>query len=120
MTTNTALLSELLQGNDTTAPGLHDVRGRVWNTVHAGTTFTTLYPPNSSVGDNTMGYCGALPGAPCGGQSIDNAFSLARSKHSGGVNVGLADGSVRFVRDAVTPASWLWMGTRAGGEVIPE
>lgn len=117
-TSNTAMMSELLQGSDTAAGG-HDVRGRMWNTIHAGTTFTTLYPPNSSIGDNTMGYCGSAPGAPCGSQSITNAFSLARSRHAGGVNVGLADGSVRFVTNSVTPSTWLWMGTRAGGEVLP-
>jgi len=119
-TSNTALVSELLQGSDTASSGQHDVRGRMWNTVHAGTTFSTIYPPNSTVGDNTMGYCGALPGAPCGGQSLTNAFSLARSKHTGGVNICRADGSVRFVTNGISPNSWLWMGSRAGGEVIPE
>ena len=119
-TSNTAMVSELLQGSDTASSGQHDVRGRMWNTVHAGTTFSTIYPPNSTVGDNVMGYCGAVPGAPCGGQSITNAFSLARGKHAGGVNVCRADGSVRFVRDSIAPNSWLWMGSRAGGEVIPD
>ena len=116
-TSNTALMSELLQGIDP-ANG-HDVRGRMWNTIHAGTTFTTLYPPNSTVGDNVQGYCRATPGAPCGTQSVANAFSLARSKHSGGVNVCRADGSVQFVTNGITPNAWLWMGTRSGGEVIP-
>ena len=117
-TSNTAMVSELLQGSDAVAGG-HDVRGRMWNTIHAGTSFSTLYPPNSTVGDNTMGYCGAVPGAPCGSQSILNAFALARSKHTGGVNVCRADGSVQFVTSGVTPTAWLWMGTRNGGEVIP-
>ena len=95
------------------------MRGRVWNTVHAGTTFTTLYPPNSTVGDNTMGYCGAVPGAPCSGsQTETDAFALARSQHTGGVNVGLADGSVRFVTNSIDPNAWLRLGTRNGGEVV--
>ena len=75
--------------------------------------------PNSTVGDNPLGYCGAVPGAPCGSQSILNAFALARSKHTGGVNVCRADGSVQFVANSVTPTAWLGMGTRSGGEVIP-
>ena len=41
----------------------------------------------------------------------------ARSNFAGGVNVALADGSVRFVRDSITPAAWRAMGTRAGGEI---
>jgi len=116
-TSNTAMVSELLQGSDTVAGG-HDVRGRMWNTIHAGTTFSTRFPPNSTVGDNTMGYCGAVPGAPCGSQSTTDTFALARSKHSGGANVTRADASVRFVTNNIDPNAWLRMGTRSGGEVI--
>ncbi len=117
-TANTLILSELLQGSDAVAGG-HDVRGRMWNTVHAGTSFTTLYPPNSTVGDNTMTYCGAVVGAPCSAsQTLTNAFSLARSKHTGGVNATLADGSVRFVSNSIDPNTWLRLGTRNGGEAV--
>ena len=116
-TSNTVMVSELLQGDDAIGGG-NDVRGRLWNTIHSGTTFTTLYPPNSTIGDNVMGYCGAVPGAPCGSQSITNSFSLARSKHTGGVNVARADGSVGFITNNIAPNTWLWMGTRSGGEVI--
>lgn len=116
-TANTVMVSELIQGSDSAAGG-HDVRGRMWNTIHAGTTFSTIYPPNSSIGDNTMGYCGSAPGAPCGAQSGANAFAVARSRHSGGVNAAMADASVRFVSNSVTPATWLGLGTRAGGEVV--
>ena len=44
-------------------------------------------------------------------------FRAARSRHSGGVNVLLADGSVRFVGDTVEPKTWSAIGTRALGEV---
>ncbi len=116
-TSNTVMVSELLQGDDALGGG-NDVRGRMWNTIHSGTTFSTLYPPNSTVGDNLMGYCGAVPGAPCGSQSVINSFSLARSKHTGGVNSARADGSVAFITNTITPNTWRWMGTRSGGEVI--
>src|SRR4051812_17774420 len=114
-TTSTVMVSELLQSPDT---GTHDIRGRIWNSIHAGTGFSTLYPPNSTVGDNPMGYCVAIPGAPCGSQSTTNAFVLARSRHAGGVNACLADGSVRFVRNTIAQATWQAMGTRNGGEVV--
>jgi prepilin-type processing-associated H-X9-DG protein len=113
-TSNTVMVSELLQSPDTTA---HDIRGRIWNSIHAATEFSTLYPPNSTVGDNPMGYCVAIPFVPCASQSTVNAYTLARSRHTGGVNIVLADGSVRFVRDGVNPNVWLNLGTRAGGEV---
>ncbi|MDG3006918.1 DUF1559 family PulG-like putative transporter [Paludisphaera mucosa] len=46
------------------------------------------------------------------------AHIAARSTHSGGVNVSFADGSVRFVKDSVNPATWRALGTKAGGEVV--
>jgi hypothetical protein len=67
-----------------------------------------------------MGYCQPIPGVPCSGaQSVENAYALARSRHTSGVNAGTADGSIRFVTNSVNASAWLWMGTRAGGEVIP-
>ena len=44
-------------------------------------------------------------------------WRTARSRHRGGVTVGLADGSVRFVADAVDPAVWTAAATIAGGEL---
>ena len=119
-TTNTVMVSELLQGSDTASPGAHDVRGRMWNTIHAGTTFSTIYSPNSTQGDNVQNYCGAVSGAPCASQSIGSNYALARSKHTGGVNVTRADASVRFMSNSINALVWANMGTRAGGEVIDD
>jgi prepilin-type N-terminal cleavage/methylation domain-containing protein/prepilin-type processing-associated H-X9-DG protein len=47
-----------------------------------------------------------------------SGWRAARSKHAGGVNLLLGDGSVRFVRDSVDQGTWMAVGTRAGGEVI--
>ena len=44
--------------------------------------------------------------------------SNANSLHPGGVNVGMTDGSVRFVKDTINQATWWALGSRAGGEVI--
>jgi hypothetical protein len=34
------------------------------------------------------------------------------------VNTVFADGSVRFIKDSVSPVTWRALGTMAGGEVI--
>ena len=46
------------------------------------------------------------------------AAVTSRSYHTGGVNVALMDGSVRFVSDSIDLDLWQSMSTRAGREVI--
>jgi prepilin-type processing-associated H-X9-DG protein len=46
------------------------------------------------------------------------AAITATSSHPGGVNVGFADGSVKFIKDSVDLKSWWALGSRGGGEVI--
>jgi prepilin-type processing-associated H-X9-DG protein len=42
------------------------------------------------------------------------------SKHPGGVNVCLGDGSVRYVRESIAIATWRAAGSRDGGEVLKD
>ncbi|WP_169978206.1 DUF1559 domain-containing protein [Tautonia rosea] len=61
------------------------------------------------------------PGADCspwGGVATGFGFFTPRSKHPGGVNVMLADGSVRFVKDTIALQTWYSLGTKSGGEVL--
>ncbi len=53
----------------------------------------------------------ALPGSLC-----DGKFGSA---HSGGLNVGLCDGSVRFVRFGINPTTWRNLCIRNDDQVIP-
>jgi prepilin-type N-terminal cleavage/methylation domain-containing protein/prepilin-type processing-associated H-X9-DG protein len=113
-TSNTALASELILSPDTDG---HDIRGRYHNPAHSGVSFSTLYPPNTPIPDQFV-WCQATPvkRAPC--QWVSNPiFVLARSYHTGGVNLAMADGSVRFVRDTVDVNAYRAMGSRNGGEV---
>ena len=48
---------------------------------------------------------------------LRSLWQMARSRHSGGVNVGLCDGSVRFVSETVDVETWRALGSRNGGEV---
>ena len=81
-----------------------------------GTTFYThTLPPNwnrNTGKPSTQQY-------NCTDGPAEHIHMAASSYHSGGVNVGMADGSVRFVSDDIDFATWQAMGTRAGGEPIP-
>lgn len=54
----------------------------------------------------------------CGDSTFRRAHIAASSYHSGGVNLCMCDGSVRFVRDAVDFTIWQSVGTRGGGEAV--
>jgi prepilin-type N-terminal cleavage/methylation domain-containing protein/prepilin-type processing-associated H-X9-DG protein len=116
-TSNTLLMSETIQAaNDTD----YDIRGDFLNDDLPCTMFMTIHTPNS--GTDVSPFCNGdkYPyNPPCtntnGGQYAQQA---ARSKHDGGVNVLLADGSVRFVQDSVAGATWRALGTMNGGEVV--
>jgi hypothetical protein len=47
-----------------------------------------------------------------------DSFIGPSSMDPGGVNLLLMDGSVRFVKDGISPTVWVGLGSRAGGEVI--
>jgi prepilin-type processing-associated H-X9-DG protein len=40
------------------------------------------------------------------------------SWHPGGVNVGFADGSVKFIKDSISPQAWWALGTRGNGDIV--
>jgi prepilin-type N-terminal cleavage/methylation domain-containing protein/prepilin-type processing-associated H-X9-DG protein len=44
--------------------------------------------------------------------------TTANSRHPGGVNTTMTDGSVRFFKSSINLATWRALGTRNGGEVI--
>ena len=89
-------------------------------TNHTG--FTTVFTPNTKVPFTTGGvsYDVDLTSQREGKSAtrLTYAAVTARSYHTGGVNVLLMDGSVRFVRDSIALQAWRALGTRAGGEVI--
>jgi len=81
-------------------------RGNQWLNGHLTySIYNHYYTPNQNVWD-------------CKNSSNSQALMAARSYHSGGVNVLLMDGSVRFVANSVSVTSWRNLATVAGGEVI--
>jgi prepilin-type N-terminal cleavage/methylation domain-containing protein/prepilin-type processing-associated H-X9-DG protein len=75
------------------------------------TLFNTVVPPNGAPWNACRETCG-------GCSPDDSEFSNAQSAHPGGVNVLMADGSGRFIKNSISPQSWMALGTKAGGEVI--
>jgi prepilin-type N-terminal cleavage/methylation domain-containing protein/prepilin-type processing-associated H-X9-DG protein len=113
---NTMLLSEVIMARGDTD---YDIRGDMMNDDRPCTQFMTLNTPNT--GTDVSPYCNqntypANP--PCTNSGSQYAQKAARSRHTGGVNVLIGDGSVRFVRNSVTLATWRALGTMNGGEVL--
>jgi prepilin-type N-terminal cleavage/methylation domain-containing protein/prepilin-type processing-associated H-X9-DG protein len=54
----------------------------------------------------------------CSDNAAERIHVAASSFHTGGVNVGMADGSIRFVTDNIDFPTWQAMGTREGGETL--
>ncbi len=88
-------------------------RGIYWEVgANATTLFNTIVTPNAKTS----------PWSACrsegGGWPDQATFANASSNHPGGVNVAMADGSVKFVKDTVNRFTWWALGTRAGGEIV--
>ena len=82
---------------------------------------TTTFPPNTKVAYTTGGvnYDVDFNSSREGTSTSRPTYAAvtARSYHTGGVNMLLMDGSVRFVRSTVTVETWRALGTPAGGEL---
>jgi prepilin-type processing-associated H-X9-DG protein len=70
-------------------------------------TYSTWFRPNDAVTKTQKHECHLW--------SHPGTFA-ARSRHPGGVQIMLADGSVRFIRDSIAITTWRNIGSRAGGE----
>jgi prepilin-type N-terminal cleavage/methylation domain-containing protein/prepilin-type processing-associated H-X9-DG protein len=125
---NTLMISEIILVRDIKVPeAVHDIRGRYYNPAHGGVLFSTRIPPNTLVPDQ-LNWCGdtdppkpqspQIAKAPCVWQG-SNMFISTRSYHDGGVNVGMADGSCRFISNYVNTTIFKAIGSRNGLETVP-
>jgi prepilin-type N-terminal cleavage/methylation domain-containing protein/prepilin-type processing-associated H-X9-DG protein len=121
--TNTMLTAEVIIGQGAGGPydALYDLRGFFY--WYQGAAFETYLTPNSMQPDlmQTSEYCvyPYLQNPPCAAASVITlTTNAARSRHAGGVNAGMADGGVRFVKNSVNYAVWQALSTTQGDEVI--
>jgi prepilin-type processing-associated H-X9-DG protein len=114
---NTLMVSEYL-----IAPTGQELRGFTqWGDA---TGFMGNTGPNSLTGD-MYDYC-VLPkpvnNPPCvpisGSFNGNDKFYAARSKHPGGVNATMCDGSVKFFKNSINIFVWRALSTTSGGEVL--
>jgi prepilin-type N-terminal cleavage/methylation domain-containing protein/prepilin-type processing-associated H-X9-DG protein len=85
-----------------------------WTNGYGAPNSTSFYPINPTLAP-------AVPSDPLTALlQMSFRFTAYGSRHTGGVNFVLCDGSVRFISDGVNgnPALLSALGTRAGGEVI--
>ena len=91
-----------------------DDRGYRWVAGRIGyTMFNTVATPN----DKNLLANGCRFSASYAGTDSSELMP-ASSQHPGGVNVLLADGSCRFIKDSINRSTWWALGTKANGEVI--
>ncbi|WP_406697923.1 DUF1559 domain-containing protein [Singulisphaera sp. Ch08] len=58
------------------------------------------------------------PNQDCYNYAQYTGLKTFRSRHSGGVNSLMGDGSVKFVKNSVNQVTWWALGSKSGGEVI--
>jgi prepilin-type N-terminal cleavage/methylation domain-containing protein/prepilin-type processing-associated H-X9-DG protein len=78
-----------------------------------GQAFLPLFQPSPTKCDNTLAKW-SWNSQP----STSTCMCQPVSPHSGGINVGMGDGSVRFVGANVSNVSWFAACTPAGGEIL--
>jgi prepilin-type processing-associated H-X9-DG protein len=115
-TSNTLMLSETLMAKISSD---NDWRGDIHNDDGVFR-FHTVTTPNSSAPDLISSTTFFTPNTdPLMPVALGNPQrAAARSRHTGGVNAALCDGSVRFFRNAIAAQTWAALGSMAGGEVV--
>jgi prepilin-type N-terminal cleavage/methylation domain-containing protein/prepilin-type processing-associated H-X9-DG protein len=116
-TSNTLLMSEQITPLD----GDVDHRGDMLNDDEGCTYFMTTLTPNTTAPDvMAPGFCTNRPERKLQCTTGANRQKAVRSRHPGGVNVSLCDGSIRFVTDNIPLATWGALGSMSGGETASD
>jgi len=100
-----------------TPPGFQVTRGSKW---FYGAPGHSMYNHLRTPDDKNYDCRGGLPHS-IRSDPMWSYLSLnitARSRHPGGVNSLMADGSVHFIKDSINLVVWQSLGTRSGGEVV--
>jgi prepilin-type N-terminal cleavage/methylation domain-containing protein/prepilin-type processing-associated H-X9-DG protein len=112
-TSSTLLASEVIIGQR------NDLRGNTWWATGSG--FVVSLKPNDTAPDlswSSSAWCDSTPpNPPCAFHTNGFVFG-ARSRHAGGVNAAMCDGSVKFITNQINATTWHNLGTSGGGEAV--
>jgi prepilin-type processing-associated H-X9-DG protein len=112
-TSNTLMMAEQLMAKSADD---NDWRGDIHNDDGVFK-FMSITTPNSTAPDVVnWAIPDADPRMPV--TTAGTQYSAARSRHPGGVNAALCDGSVRFVTNSIQLATWQALSTAFGGESV--
>lgn len=117
---STLMFAESVQGVPTGVNNM-DLRGYTYYSLNTG--FSTYLQPNTSSPDvvGSLNWYDCTTGAnpPCVLYTSDQPLTnAARSRHVGGVNTALCDGSVRYIDDNIALNVWRALSTSQGSEVV--
>ena len=116
---NPALVVAILQKCSitfqTTTTNIGDDHGYRWSMGITGySLFNTIQTPNDAL--FPFSAC-RLDGDPF--NYPDSGFAYGSSSaHPGGINVGFADGSVKFIKNSINRLTWWSLGTKGNGEIV--
>lgn len=117
-TTNTFALLEMLQAPSQQGAGV-DRRARIWNHLPSSYQVSTKLEPNSPDGDRGVCVNRVDLDLPCAGGTTENQMSMgSRSRHAGGVQVAMCDGSAQFISDSIDALVYKGLSSSDGGEVV--
>jgi prepilin-type N-terminal cleavage/methylation domain-containing protein/prepilin-type processing-associated H-X9-DG protein len=109
---NTLAVGEVLTGQTD-----HSWNGH-WLSFNGGNSHvSTVVPINTPVQED-VGGCGTLS-PPIGPQNWNVSFGF-KSRHSGGAQFALADGSVRFIKQSIDMRTYVYLGNRRDGQAISD
>jgi prepilin-type N-terminal cleavage/methylation domain-containing protein/prepilin-type processing-associated H-X9-DG protein len=103
-----SLMSNCTAASEGGAVSAVTTKGADWmdQTVGGGGGYTHIQTPNKTACEFS------------GGLNAYEGIVGPSSHHPGGVNVVMLDGSVKFIKDSITPATWHAIGTHRGGETV--
>jgi prepilin-type N-terminal cleavage/methylation domain-containing protein/prepilin-type processing-associated H-X9-DG protein len=122
-TSNTMLVGESTNGishYDQGGTGSPPRFGPYWGSGTHTAVHARIDPPSSTSAISFLPNAGSgylYPNSSAFGKKAPYAWVIS-SKHSGGVNILMADGSARFIKNSVSVYTWWSLATMAGGEIL--